>query len=208
GSLDLGGLMSGLSAAAVAALRASFAGEVMTPDDAGYDVARSVWNGDIDRRPAVVVRPSSSADVAAAIGFARAEGLDLTVRGGGHNYAGHAVADGAVMIDLSAMNAVRVDPAAKRALVGGGAIWENVDAATAAHGLAMTGGVISHTGVAGLTLGGGIGWLTRRCGLACDHLVAAELVTADGRVVRASADTEPELLWGLTGGGGNFGVVT
>lgn len=200
--------MRELSAASLDSLRASFSGEVIRPSDAGYDIARSVWNGDIDRRPAVVVRPRSADDVAAAIGFARAEGFDLTVRGGGHNYAGHAVADGAVMIDLSGMNAVSVDPVAKRARVGGGAIWENVDAATAEHGLAMTGGVISHTGVAGLTLGGGIGWLTRRCGLACDHLVSAEVVTADGRVVRASWRDNADLLWALKGGGGNFGVVT
>lgn len=200
--------MAGLSSDALTALRAVFSGEVVGPDDAGYDVARSVWNGDIDRRPALVVRPNSAKDVAAAIGLARAEGLDITVRGGGHNYAGHAVADGAVMIDLSGMNAVTVDPASKTARVGGGAIWENVDAATAEHGLAMTGGVISHTGVAGLTLGGGIGWLTRRCGLACDHLVGAEVVTADGRTVRANGGENSDLLWALKGGGGNFGVVT
>jgi FAD/FMN-containing dehydrogenase len=146
--------------------------------------------------------------VATAISFARAEGLDFTVRGGGHNYAGHAVADGAVMIDLSALSDVEVDAAAKRARCGGGATWADLDGATAQHGLAVTGGFISHTGVGGLTLGGGIGWLTRRCGLSCDSLVGAEVVTADGRCVTASPHENADLLWALRGGGGNFGVVT
>lgn len=190
------------------AFRASFGGTVITPDDAEYDTARSVWNGAIDRRPAVIARCSTTADVAAAIGFAREAGLELTVRGGGHNFAGFAVADGSLMIDLSAMRGVTVRPEARRAVCGGGATWGDIDAATQEHGLAVTGGFISHTGVAGLTLGGGIGWLTRSAGLSCDNLVGAELVTADGRIVRASTDENAELLWALQGGGGNFGVVT
>jgi FAD/FMN-containing dehydrogenase len=200
--------MSGVSAAALSALRQSLSGDVITPDDDGYDAARSVWNADIDRRPALVVCPRSAEDVVAAIGFARAEALDFTVRGGGHNYAGHAVADDALMINLSAMNSVEVDPVSRRARVGGGATWAELDATTQAHGLGVTGGFISHTGVAGLTLGGGIGWLTRRCGLSCDSLIGAQVVTADGRVVTASAQENPDLLWALRGGGGNFGVVT
>jgi len=192
----------------VATLRSSVSGEVVAPGDDGYDTARAVWNGDIDREPLAVVRPVDAAAVVACVRAATAAGADFTVRGGGHNYAGHAVADGAVMIDLSALDAVVVDPATKRATVGGGATWAALDGASAAHGLAMTGGFISHTGVAGLTLGGGIGWLTRRCGLACDHLVGAEVVTADGQVVRASATDNADLFWALRGGGGNFGIVT
>jgi FAD/FMN-containing dehydrogenase len=197
-----------ISENAVAGFRRSFSGEVLTTDDAGYDTARSVWNGDIDRRPAIIARPRTAAQVAAAIGFARAEGLDITVRGGGHSYAGHAVCDDGLMIELSGMNQVTVDPNAQRARCGGGATWADLDAATQAHGLAVTGGFISHTGVAGLTLGGGMGWLTLRAGLSCDNLVSAEVVTADGRTVTASADSNPDLFWALRGGGGNFGVVT
>ncbi|MFE3798435.1 FAD-binding oxidoreductase [Nocardia tengchongensis] len=189
-------------------LRATVDGAVITPADPDYDTARQVWNGDIDRRPAVIVRPASAAGVAAAVLAARAHGLDVTVRGGGHNYAGHAVADDAMMIDLRAFDSVTVDPAAKRAHVGGGATWAQADAAMSAHGLGVTGGFISSTGVGGLTLGGGMGWLTMRCGLTCDSLVAAEVVTADGRVVVASPRENAELLWGLRGGGGNFGIVT
>ena len=185
-----------------------FSGQLIEATDADFDTARSVWNGDIDRRPSVIARCSSAEDVAAAIAHARGQGLDLTVRGGGHSYAGHAVADGALMVDLSAMRDVAVDPSSKRARAGGGATWADFDAATAAHALAVTGGFISHTGVGGLALGGGMGWLTRKAGLTCDNLVAAEIVTADGRVLNASATENADLFWALRGGGGNFGVVT
>jgi FAD/FMN-containing dehydrogenase len=188
--------------------RTAFGGTVLTEADEGYDAARSLWNGAIDKRPAVIARCASAQQVAAAISFARANDLEISVRGGGHNFAGFAAADRGLMIDLSPMRAVRVDPATRRAVCGGGATWGDLDAATQEHGLAVTGGFISHTGVGGLTLGGGIGWLTRAIGLSCDNLAGAELVTADGRVVRADADNNPELYWALRGGGGNFGVVT
>jgi FAD/FMN-containing dehydrogenase len=192
----------------VEAFRAGFGGEVVRAEDPGYDEARSVWNGDIDRHPALVVRCRSAAQVAEAIALAHGMGIELTVRGGGHNFAGSAVADGALMIDLSPMRHVIVDPAARRARCGGGATWADLDGATQAHGLAVTGGAVSHTGVGGLTLGGGMGWLTSRAGLSCDNLVGADMVLADGRIVTASAEEHPELFWAIRGGGGNFGVVT
>ncbi|MFF2556772.1 FAD-binding oxidoreductase [Nocardia sp. NPDC058058] len=189
-------------------LRATIDGVVITPKDAEYDAARQVWSGSFDRRPAVIVQPASAAGVARALLHARRHGLDLTVRGGGHNYAGHAVADDAMLIDLGALASVTVDPAAKTARVGGGATWAQVDAATAEHALAVTGGFISDTGVGGLTLGGGMGWLTARCGLSCDSVISAQVVTADGHIVTASADENPDLHWAIRGGGGNFGIVT
>jgi FAD/FMN-containing dehydrogenase len=194
----------------VSALRGSFAGHLVTGADADYDAVRAacVWNGDIDRRPAVIAQATSPDDVAAALALARANGREVSVRGGGHNFSGSCIADDAVMIDLGPMSDVRVDPAAKRAWCGGGARWAQLDAATQAHGLATPGGFISHTGVAGLTLGGGIGWLTPRAGLSSDNLVSAEVVLADGRTVRASSTEHPDLFWALRGGGGNFGVVT
>jgi FAD/FMN-containing dehydrogenase len=195
---------------ALTALRGTFAGEVLRPTDDGFPQARAeaIWNGNITRQPAAIVRPTSNEDVAAAIAFARSEGLPITVRGGGHGVAGKAVAEGGLLIDLSRLAGVRVDPEARRAYVGGGAAWAAVDAATTEHGLAVTGGTVSHTGVAGLTLGGGVGWLMSRCGLSCDNLLEATLVTADGRIVAVSEQTQPDLLWALRGAGTNFGVVT
>src|SRR5271165_474069 len=166
------------------AFRKSLDGQVVAPDDPGYDAGRSVWNGDIDRRPAAVVHCWSPADVAAAIEFGRAHGLELSVRGGGHSTSGAAVSEGGLMIHLGALNQVTVDPVARRARVGGGATLAEMDAATQAHGLAVTGGVVSHTGVGGLTLGGGMGWLHRKLGLSIDNLLACEVVLADGRIVR------------------------
>ena len=186
-----------------------FAGELLASGDAGYDDARALWNGDNDRRPALIARATSAEDVAAAIAFAREQQLEIAVRGGGHSFAGHGVVDDGLMIDLSTMNGGHGRRRARsRARCGGGTTWADLDAATQEHGLAVPGGVISHTGVAGLTLGGGIGWLSRKHGLSCDNLVSARVVTADGSVVTASASENPDLHWALRGGGGNFGVVT
>ena len=181
---------------------------VSTPGDAGYDDAVRIWNAAITRRPSVVVGCTSDIDVSAALRFAQQEGLEVSVRGGGHNYAGLALTDGGLMIDLTPLKTVTVDPAARRATCGGGTTWGELDAATQAHGLAVTGGFISTTGVAGLTLGGGIGWLVRKVGLACDNVVGARVVTAEGRTLRATETDNPDLFWAIRGGGGNFGVVT
>jgi FAD/FMN-containing dehydrogenase len=186
----------------------SFRGELLLPTSPGYDAARRIWNGAIDRHPACIARCTGVADVVAALRFAREHELEIAVRGGGHNVAGTAVCDDGLVIDLSAMRAVWVDPAGRTAWVQGGALWGDVDRESQAHGLATTGGIVSHTGVAGLTLGGGIGFLMRKHGLAVDNLLAAEVVTAEGEIVRASADEHPDLFWALRGGGGNFGVVT
>jgi len=193
---------------AITTLRDSIRGSVVGPGDAGYDGARAVWNAMIDRRPAVIVRAADTADVVSAVTFAGMHGLPVSVRGGAHNVAGHAVGEGALMIDLSAMRDVRVDPERRRAWVAGGATWGDVDRAAQEFGLATPGGLISETGVGGLTLSGGIGWLRSRHGLSIDNLVSAEVVTADGRVVRAGEEEHSDLLWALKGGGGNFGVVT
>src|ERR1051326_2335836 len=187
--------------------RSHFDGQVLTPGSRGYDAARSVWNGMIDRHPKLIVRCASARDVVTAVRTAREQDLEIGVRCGGHNIAGLAVPHGGLMIDLTAMGRVVVDPIRRRARVQGGAMLGALDRATQPFGLATTAGNVSHTGVGGLTLGGGMGWLARQHGLTCDNVVSFEVVTADGRLVRASADENPDLFWGLRGGGGNFGIV-
>lgn len=186
----------------------SISGEVTWPEDDNYDDARAVWNGMIDRYPLLIAHCRSVDDVVAAVNHGREQGLPIAVRGGSHNVAGLATCDGGIVIDLSPMKEIDVDPEGRIARAGGGVTWGELDAATQAHGLATPGGVFSDTGIAGLTLGGGFGWIRSKYGLSCDNLIGAEVVTADGRVVHASADENPDLLWGLRGGGGNFGVVT
>ena len=185
-----------------------FRGQLITAKDPEYEAARAVWNGAVDRRPRLIARCGTAADAVAAVRFARDQDLEIAVRGGGHNVAGTAVCDDGIVIDLSVMRSVRVDVASARAFVQGGALWGDVDRQTQAQGLATTGGIVGHTGVGGLTLGGGLGFLMRKYGLAIDNLLAAEVVTAEGEVVTASADEHPDLFWALRGGGGNFGVVT
>jgi len=189
-------------------LRTVMEGPVIVPGAPGFDDRRRVWNAAIDRSPAVIARCATATDVAVAVAFARERGLEVSVRGGAHSTTGMAVCDDALMVDLSLLNKVAVDPGARRARAGGGALLADLDAATQAHGLAVPTGAISHTGVGGLTLGGGMGWLTRKHGLSIDNLTCAEVVTAEGRVLRASADEHPDLFWAIRGGGGNFGVVT
>lgn len=189
-------------------LRTVLAGKVITPEDADYDTARIQWNNDIDRRPVAIARCLSPTDVAAALSFAREHELEVSVRGGGHAFSGSGVCDGGLMIDLSAMRRILVSADARLARVGGGATVAELDAATQVHGLAVPTGVISHTGVGGMTLGGGIGWLTHNAGLTIDNLVSADVVLADGRYVHASPTENADLFWAIRGGGGNFGVVT
>ena len=191
-----------------ASLRDRLRGQLMCPGEDGYDSARQVWNAMIDRRPALIARCAGVADVIASIDFSRANDLLVAVRGGGHNVAGNAVCDGGLMIDLSPMKGIRVDPAARTAWAEAGVTWGELDHETQVFGLATVGGTISTTGIAGLTLGGGFGWLSRHYGLVCDNLIAVDVVTADGRFLHASAEEHADLFWGLRGGGGNFGVVT
>jgi FAD/FMN-containing dehydrogenase len=200
--------MTHIGAGDLEELQARLAGTVAVAGSAGYDEAVAIWNGAIDRHPSVVVRCANSADVASALSAAQERGLEVSVRGGGHGFAGFAVTDGGLMIDLTPMKSVRVDPGARVAVAAGGVTWAELDAAGQQHGLAVPGGFISHTGIAGLTLGGGMGWLSGQAGLSCDNLAGAEVVTADGQILRASADQHPDLFWALRGGGGNFGVVT
>ena len=189
-------------------LKEEISGGLVLPSSSDYDESRSVWNGMIDKRPAVIARCNNATDVARAIKFGREEGIPIAIRGNGHNIAGSAVCEGGIVIDLSAMKAIRVDPDLRRAYVEPGLTLGELDAATAARGLATPTGINSTTGIAGLTLGGGFGWLSRKLGMTVDNLVSAEVVTADGDLLRASADENPDLLWALRGGGGNFGVVT
>jgi FAD/FMN-containing dehydrogenase len=197
-----------MTSSLAAKLRVGFSGEALAAGDPGYEMARRIHNGLIDRQPTVIARCTNAADVALAVGFGREQELELSVRGGGHNVAGKAVTDGGLMIDLSPMKGVEVDPRARTARAQGGVTVGEYDQATAAFGLATTSGVVSSTGIAGLTLGGGQGWLMGRYGLAIDNLVAAEVVLASGEVVIASEETDPDLFWALRGGGGNFGVAT
>lgn len=197
-----------ISLAAVEALSRDLRGKLLFPQSEGYNQARRIWNGMIDRRPAAIIRCAGAADVISAVNFIREHDLLTSVRGGGHNVAGNAVCDGGLMIDLSEMRDVHAEPDTRRARAGGGATWGDFDAETQIFGLATTGGLISDTGIAGLTLGGGIGWLTRSLGLACDNLISADVVTAEGQRIQANEKDNPELLWGLKGGGGNFGIVT
>jgi hypothetical protein len=199
---------SELERAAVENLGQGLRGALLLPDSAGYDDARRIWNGMIDRRPALIVRCVGTADVIDAVNFARRHDTLLAVKGGGHNVAGNAVCDGGLMIDLTEMRGVHVDPKTRRARAAGGATWGDFDAETQTYGLATTGGLISATGVAGLTLGGGIGWLSPSYGLACDNLASVDVVTAEGAVVTASDTENADLFWGLKGGSGNFGIAT
>jgi FAD/FMN-containing dehydrogenase len=196
------------TASKIGELKGSVTGSVLLPGDDGYEGARKIWNAMIDKRPAVIVRCATTSDVVHTVNFARESGQLLAIRGGGHNIAGNAICDDGVVIDLSQMKAVRVDASARRATVEGGATLADFDAATQAHGLATPVGINSTTGIAGLTLGGGFGWLSRKYGMTVDNLESAEVVTAAGEVVRASADSHPDLFWALRGGSGNFGVVT
>lgn len=198
----------GRNAVAAATLHSAFDGDVLLPEDPGYDEARTVFNGAVDHRPGIIAQCTSPDDVAHAVVAARDMGLEISVRGGGHGVAGRAVTEGGLMVDLSRMNEVTVDPGARTARFGGGALMKDLDGTSEAFGLATTGGRASTTGLGGFVLGGGSGWLERKFGLACDNLLSVELVTAEGRFIEASEKRHPELFWALHGGGGNFGVAT
>ena len=197
-----------LNRSEVEKLRGKLVGKLLLPEDDGYEQVRTVWNSLIDRRPALIIQCHETADVVEGVNFAREQGLLLAVKGGGHNVAGNAVCDDGLMLDLSPMNGISVNPESKTVTVGAGCLLSEVDQHTQAHGLAVSAGIVSHTGVAGLTLGGGFGWISRKHGLSIDNLLAAEVVTAQGKVITASSTENPDLFWGLRGGGGNFGVVT
>jgi FAD/FMN-containing dehydrogenase len=201
-------ISEGISQAGVDELGAEFAGPLLLPTDPGYDEARDVWNGSLDRKPALIARCTGVQDVAAAVRFARRHDLLTAVRGGGHSIPGHSVCEGGLMIDLSPMKGMRIDVEARTAQAQPGLKWGEFDRETGAYGLAVPGGYVSTTGIAGLTLGGGIGWISRKHGLTCDNLIGADVVTADGELVRADAERNADLFWGLRGGGGNFGIVT
>jgi FAD/FMN-containing dehydrogenase len=200
--------MTVVDSSLVGDLAGGIAGSVIAPGDAGYDAARAVHNGLVERKPALIVRCHTTADVVAALAFARRTGLEVSVRGGGHNVAGRAVTDGGVMIDLAEMKGIAIDPDRATATAEGGVIWAELNNAAAEHGLAVTGGAVSTTGIAGYTLGGGLGWLMAKYGLAADNLLAVELVTAEGDILHVDASSHPDLFWALRGGGGNFGVAT
>ena len=197
-----------LSQSAIEKFRTSLRGPSFCPGDAGYEEARKVWNGMIDRRPALIARCAGAADVMAAVRFARDHGLLVSVKGGGHNITGNAVCEGGLMIDLSPMKSIRVDPVKRTTRAEAGLTWGEYNRETQAFGLASTGGVVSTTGIGGLTLGGGLGWLHGKHGLSCDNLLSADIVTANGELLTVSPEQHPDLFWGLRGGGGNFGVVT
>jgi hypothetical protein len=197
-----------LDATALADLENGFRGDLIAPDDPRYDESRALWNGSIDRHPALIARCAGAADVMASVGFARRTGLEVAVRGGGHSFPGLSGCDGGLVIDLGPMKGIRVDPETRTARVQAGALLGELDRETQAFGLAVPAGIVTHTGVAGLTLGGGIGWLQRKYGLTIDQMLSADVVTADGNFVRASESENPDLFWGLRGGGGNFGIVT
>src|SRR5574341_56899 len=197
-----------LDDAAIAELSRHFRGALIRPGDAPYDAERRIWNGAIDRRPALIARCTGATDVRAAVGFARERELVVAVRGGGHNVAGTAVCDGGIVIDLSPMKGMRVDPRRRTAKAQPGLLWGEFDRETQTFGLACPGGIVTHTGIAGLTLGGGFGWLQRKYGLTCDNLLSADVVTADGQFLTVSDKKHADLFWGLRGGGGNFGIAT
>jgi hypothetical protein len=203
-----GGTSTTLDDTQIAEIRSALRGDLMAADHAGYENARHVWNGNIDRRPGLIARCAGVADVQQAVTFARTHMLRLSIRGGGHSAPGYGTNDGGLVIDMAAMKGIRVDPLARTARVQGGVIWRELDHETQAFGLATTGGTVSNTGVVGLTLGGGLGWLMGKHGLAVDNLISADVVTADGQFRTASATEHPDLFWALRGGGGNFGVVT
>jgi FAD/FMN-containing dehydrogenase len=200
--------MEMISDESIRTLAGSFRGELIRPGDSGYDEARKLWNGMIDRRPGLIARCAGTADVVQIVRFGREHNLVTAIRGGGHNVAGHAMCEGGLVIDLSSMKGIRVDAVARAVRAEGGVTWGELDRETQVFGLATTGGLITSTGIAGLTLGGGVGWLMRAHGLTCDNLISAEVVTADGEVLTASPSQNADLFWGLRGGGGNFGVVT